>query len=347
MGFLDTLFGGTPEVTLPPAIMADIEKLQMVPFGPERDALIQKITNTYGISSDQLNQALSGLGGVLDSSERIYSDVGNNLQSIAQGMQRFAGSDPYMSFYGNPAAREQDMLSKLMEANRIAFDPYGQQGAESEMRKGLIAADSARRGITNSGINSRQQEQERMRMAAARAAADAGAIKDVRTQGLGEANAYNSAKQLGSQNLMNAGNIQNMAAGVAQLAPQQRMDAARLYGDTSNVLSNQILADQSEQRNAQQAVDSYNTEVQNKVYQDYASTQNQRNAQQASLDANRRRPGIMDIVGPLASLGMSAAGSLGGMAGGAAGAAGSIGGAASSAIPKTDFSNLYSYGRSW
>lgn len=338
MGFMDFLFGGTPEVTLPPAVKAEVAKLQMVPFGPERDQMIQQIQNTYGISADQLNQALGGLSGVLDTSESIYGNAGNNLQSIAQGMQRFAGNDAYMDFYGNPAAREQQMLAQLQEANRIAFDPYGVQGSESEMRKGLMSANQARRGITNSGVAARQMEQERMRMAAARAAADAGAIKDVRQQGLGEASAYQAAKSLASQNLNNSGDMQVNAAQVASMAPTQRIQAAQLYGNQADINANKILAAQSELRNAQQSVDSYNTEVQNKVNQDYASSQNQMNVNQANLDASRRKPGLMDFVAPIASLGMQAAGSFMG-GGGASGALGSTLGNAGQALRNT---NIYS-----
>jgi hypothetical protein len=337
MGFMDFLLGGTPEVTLPPAIKAAVEQLKLVPFGPERDALEAQIAQTLGLSQGQFNTALSGLGGVLDTSEGTYQSALDNLAGIGGSMQRFAGSDPYMEFYGNPAAREQAYLAALQEANRAAFDPYGSVGAESEMRKGLLSANMASRGITNSGIARRQEEQERMRMAAARQEADAKALQQVREQGIQEAGAYQAAKGLASQNLGQAGNIQNMRASIGQYAPQQRMDAAKLYGNTMMDTAGILGAAQSEKRNAAQAVESYNTEVKNKVNQDWANAQNQMNVQQGSLDASRRRPGLLDILGPIASLGMQAAGSF---AGGAGGAAGALGNAASSWNPG-NFSSPY------
>jgi hypothetical protein len=333
MGFMDFLVGGTPQVTLPPAIQAAVEKLQYIPFGPERDALVSQISNTMGISTDQFNQSLQGLGGVLNQSEQTYGDAGNQMTGISNRMQGFAGSDPYMEYYGNPAAREQSYLAALQQANGAAFDPYGGQGSESQMRQGLMSANQARRGITNSGIARRQDEQEKMRMAVARQEADAKALQQVRQQGVQEAGAYQAAKGLASQNLQQAGALQNTRAQVASLAPQQRIQAANLYGNTQNNLGNKLFAAQTEDRTGQQSVASYNTEVQNKVNQDYASAQNQRNAQQASLDASRRKTGLLDVLGPIASLGMQAAGAFGGRGGSAMGNVAKAAGGAMQSMP--------------
>lgn len=318
MGFMDMLLGGTPEVNLPPAIKAEIEELQYIPFGPERDALIDRITQTYGISADLFDSELGSLGQYLQRSEDALQGSMDQLQGISNRFQGFAGADPYMEFYGNPAAREQSYMKALQEANAAAFDPYGSVGSESEQRQGLMAADAARRGIVNSGVARRQQEQEQQRYAALRAEADAKAIQAARQQGLGEANAFNQAKQLASSNLGQAAGVQQNIAEIANRIPQNRMAAAQLYGNTAMDTGGVLGAAQSEDRAARQSVENYNTEVANKVNQDFAAASNQRNASQASLDASRRRPGLLtDVIMPMAGTALSAAGSfMGGRAGG-------------------------------
>lgn len=313
---MDFLFGGSPEVTLPPAVKAQIEELQYIPFGPERDALIDRLTTTYGLSSDLYDAELGNLGGYLTKSEDIMQGSVDQMQGISGAMQRFAGSDPYMEFYGNPAAREASYLKAMEERNRAAFDPYGSVGSESEQRQGLIAADAARRGISNSGIARRQQEQEMQRYAALKAQADAEAVQGARQQGLGEAAAYSQAKQLASTNLGQAGDIQRAIATVGAQIPQNRMAAIDKYGNAVNTSAGFIGGAQSEERANQQSVENYNTEVANKVNQDYASATNNRNVNQANLDASRRKPGFLtDFLMPMASLGLSAAGSFGGSGG--------------------------------
>lgn len=328
MGFMDFLFGGSPEVTLPPAVKAEIAQLQYIPFGPERDALIDRLTTTYGLSSDLYDAELGSLGGYLTKSEDIMQGSVDQMQGISGAMQRFAGADPYMEFYGNPAAREASYLKAMEERNRAAFDPYGSVGSESEQRQGLIAADAARRGISNSGIASRQKEQEMQRYAALKAQADAEAVQGARQQGLGEAAAYSQAKQLASTNLGQAGDIQRAIATVGSQIPQNRMAAIDKYGNAVNTSAGFIGGAQSEERAAQQSVENYNTEVANKVNQDYAAATNNRNVNQANLDSSRRKPGLMDIIGPLAQTALSAYGAFGGPGAGAAGAAGNAIGSA-------------------
>lgn len=333
MGFMDMLLGGTPEVNLPPAVKAAIEELQYIPFGPERDALIDRITQTYNISSDLFDTELGSLGQYLQKSEDALQGSMDQLQGISNRFQGFAGADPYMEFYGNPAAREQSYLQALQEANAAAFDPYGSVGSESQQRQGLMAADAARRGIVNSGVARRQQEQEEQRYAALRAEADAKAIQAARQQGLGEAQAFNQAKQLASQNLGHAGAIQGNIADIANRIPQNRMAAAQLYGNAALDTGGVLGAAQSEDRAARQSVENYNTEVQNKVNQDFAAASNQRNASQASLDASRRRPGLLtDVIMPMAGTALSAAGSFMGGGGGGMGAIGSALGGVGNAI---------------
>jgi uncharacterized membrane protein len=312
MGFMETLFGGPEKVTLPPAIKAEIAQLQYIPFGPERDALVNRITQTYGISSDLIDTELQGLGQQLTQSEGIYGDVGKGLSGIANMQQQYGGRDPYMEFYGNPAAREASYLKALQEANMAAFDPYGSQGSESQMRQGLISANQAQRGITNSGIARRQEEQEMLRMASARQEADSKALQQVRQQGIQEAGAFNAAKGIASQNLGQAAQTQNMRANVAGMAPQQRMDAAKLYGSTAMDTAGVIGAAQTEDRVGQQNVQNYNVANQNKVNQDYTSTQNQRNIAQGNFDASRQKIGLLPAIGQV----MGMAGQIGSMFGG-------------------------------
>lgn len=310
---MDFLFGETPEVTLPPAVKAQVHQLQYIPFGPERDALIDRLTTTYGLSSDLFDSELGNLGQYLTKSEDTMAGAVDQLQGVSGAMQRFAGADPYMEFYGSPAAREASYLKAMEERNRAAFDPYGSVGSESEMRRGLMSADAARRGISQSGIARRQQDQEQQRYAALKAQADAEALQAARQQGLGEAAAYAQAKGLASQNLGQAADVQGRIAQIATQMPQQRMQAAQLYGNTAMDTGTILGGSQSEQRAAQQEVENYNTNVLNKVAQDYASAQNQRNAAQASLDSSRRTPGFFsDFLMPLASTGLIAAGALGG-----------------------------------
>lgn len=324
---METLFGGSKKVTLPPAIKAEIAQLQYIPFGPERDALVNRITQTYGISADMFDAELGSLGQFLQTAEGEYGAAGQGLAGIANLQQQYGGSDPYMEFYGNPAMREQAYLAALQQANAAAFDPYGGQGSESQMRQGLMSADQAQRGITNSGIARRQQEQEQMRMAMARQEADARALQQVRQQGVAEAGAYQASKGLASENLGQAANTQQARAQVAGMAPAQRMQAAQLYGNTAMDTGNLLGAAQTEDRTGRQNVENYNIQNQNKVLQDYASAQNQRNTNQGNLDANRKQIGIIPALGQV--LGM--AGQVGSMFGGAAGSLGKVGQAAGAA----------------
>lgn len=313
---LGSLFGGKKKTVLPPAIKAEIEKLQYIPFGPERDALEARIKNTYNLSNEEFNAALTGMEGVLTGAEAANQATAGNIQGISNQLLTNAGNNAYQQFYGNPAQREQDMLAKLQAGNAAAFDPYGTQGAESQMRQGLLSADAARRGTVNSGIARRQMEQEHARMAAARAEADAKAIQTARQQGVSEGQIYNQAANLGLQNLNSAIGAQGQIAGLTQQNVGNRMNAAKLYGDTQYQQGSLLGAAQSEARNAQQAVQNYNTETQNKVNQDYASAQNQRNFGQANIDMNYTKPNIFNSISGAIGAGMSVLGAGGGMGGG-------------------------------
>lgn len=354
MSLLGSLTSKKSKVDLPPAVKADIEKLNYVPFGPERDALVKDITETYGISSDQLNQSLNEMNGVLNTNQAQNAQNTNNLQGISNQLTANAGNNAYQQYYGNPAEREQSYLASAQAANAAAFDPYGQQGAESQLRKGLLSADAARKGLVNSGIARRQMEQENMRMAAARSEADNKAIASARQQGVNEGQIYNQAAGQATQNLNSAANAQTSIAQINQGNVTNRMNAAKLYGDTAYQTSAQLGNAQSEARNGQQAVANYNTEVANKVNQDYASAQNQRNAQQAGIDMSYTKPNVFNSISNAIGAGMSIYG-MGG-AGGAAGAAGgaAAGGAASSAgggwnpqMPSSNYSTYSRYGSSY
>jgi hypothetical protein len=315
---LGSMLGGKKKTELPPAIKAEIANLQYVPFGPERDALIAKIQNTYNISNEEFNSALTGMEGVLTGSEAANQATAGNLQGISNQLTTNAGNNAYQQYYGNPAEREQQMLAQLQAGNEAAFNPYGTQGAASQMTQGLLNAGAARKGTINSGIARRQMEEEHNRMNAAKAEANAKAIQTARQQGISEGQIYNQAAGLGNQNLNSAISAQNQIAGLTQANVGNRMGAAKLYGDAQYQGGTQLGAAQSELRNSQQAVQNYNTETQNKVNQDYASAQNQRNFGQASIDSTYTKPNFFNSLSTAIGSGMSIYGMpTGGGAGGA------------------------------
>jgi len=331
MGFFDsimtTLVGGAPKVTMPPAIQAQIEQLNYIPFGPERDALQQSIQNTYGITTDQLNNSLGQIQPAINQFGQQAGDIGNQLSGVAKSLQTMGGYNPYMVWGGNPQAKLNDYLKNRESQIAATFNPYGQQGAASQMSQGLMKAQQGRQGITNSGVARRQMEEENLRLMNAKQAAQSQAATEGNNYIAQLWGLYNQGLQGQGQLQSQAANVYGQQGDLASKVPAMQIQAAQTLGALSGNQANQLAGMQSESRTGQQNVANWNAENRQSVYNNYAGAQNTRNVNQASLDAQRRKPGLMDLISPIAQMAIPAAGLfMGGGGGGASGGGGLLSG---------------------
>jgi len=296
MGSLSSfLFGGADAVTLPTPIMMSpvMKQAQMVQFGQDRTNLMNNISGMYDTSRTGYNTAMGNLPSQIDTMGGQLNDISGQMGGNANQLSAMGGYNPYNNYYENPAAVYQQDQAARNAAINAAYGNYGSLGGQYQQQSGLMSSDAARRGITNSGYARRMQEDLAGRKAAAEGEARNKGINESNAYLINAGNLYNQGRQLGGNQISQAAAIQNQRASLAQAVPQMYMSYADMGGKYAVQTGEQLGKGQSEARNAQQAIDNYNTELYNNTWQKDIQNLNNRNTNQAQLDANRQRIGII------------------------------------------------------
>jgi hypothetical protein len=312
-GIMETLFGTKSKPTQIGQMLPSLTKnVSTVGFGADRGQLNQGLGNTYNLNTDLYSNSAQGLNAQI-------ANMGNQLGGVAEGVSGYATQlantanyNPYLDYYNNPAATYQRDQAARQAAIEAAYGNYGSLGAQFQGQSGLLNASAAQRGITNSGVARRQQEQLAERKQAAELEARNKAITDSNGYLLNVAGLYNQGQQLRQTGLGQAGQMKAATADMYTKAPQLQMQATNMYGDEALKAGQLWGQNQSEWRNAQQASENYNTQLYNQTQANWANAMNNRTMQQANIDSNFKKPGILsDFIMPAVGLGASLFGGRG------------------------------------
>jgi len=295
---LEWLFGGSKKTTIPEMANAApfLQQAQMVQFGADRGRYMSGVESNYNTSKDAYNSSMSALPGQIDSMGNQLNDISGQIGGNANQLTAMGGYNPYNNYYENPAAVYQQDQAARQATIDAAYGNYGSLGGQYQQQSGLMTGNAAARGITNSGYARRMQED----LAGRKAAAE----MEARNKGINESNAYllnagqlyNQGRQMGGNQIAQAGQLQASRADMATKVPQMNMQYADMAGKQAQGFGEQWGKGQSEQRNAQQAVNDYNVQSANKANSDWIQSYNNRNVQQSSLDANRQQVGVLPTL---------------------------------------------------
>jgi hypothetical protein len=308
---LEWLLGGNKKTEIAPTANAApwLRDAQMVQFGADRGRLMRGLEGMYDTSRNQYNAGAQALPGQIDAMGQQLQGISGEVQGNANQLTAMGGYNPYMNYYENPAAIFQQDQAARQAAIDAAYGNYGSLGGQYQQQSGLMAGNAAARGIGNSGYARRMQEDLAARKSAG--------MLEAKNKGIGESNQYllnagqlyNQGRQMAGNQIGQAGQLNLQRGELATKAPQMQLQATSMFGDQANKSGQLWGQGQSEQRNAQQAVNDYNTQSFNKATSDFFQGYNNRNIQQASLDANRQQVGLLPTL-------MNVAGMATGMFGG-------------------------------
>jgi len=276
---LEWLFGGSKKTTIPQMANAApfLQQAQMVQFGADRGRLMSGLEGNYNTSSNAYNNTMGQLPGQIDAMGGQLNDISGQVGANANQLTAMGGYNPYNNYYENPAAVWQQDQAARQAANDAAFGNYGSLGGQYQQQSGLMTGNAASRGITNSGYARRMQEDLAGRKAAAEGEARNKGINESNAYLINAGNLYNQGRQAAGNHIAQAGQLQAQRADMATKAPQMNLSYAQLAGQNAQGFGDMWGKGQSEQRNAQQAVNDYNVQSANKANSDWIQSYNNRN----------------------------------------------------------------------